>query len=319
LSKQTNPKTAPSPPIYSMTGFARHRERVNESIGWTLVLKAVNHRFLDLHMRMPAGAEALEMQLRRHLKSAILRGHLEVTLTIERALQHQVEMDHGLVAGYIAAFRAAATEHHLRETPSLQTILQLPGVFRTSAQGGNGNGSAEVRTAEMEQIEASVVAALPEAVAALQTMRAQEGAAMAADLGAIADRVLVAVDRVTELHGPMQTAHFERTSARIAALLGGAADRERLLQEAAVLADRSDVSEELARLRAHVEHFRQMLAGGGELGKKLDFLLQEMNREANTMLSKTAGIAGAGTQVTEIGLGLKSEIEKAREQVQNLE
>jgi uncharacterized protein (TIGR00255 family) len=319
LSKQTNPKTAPSPPIYSMTGFARHRERVNESIGWTLVLKAVNHRFLDLHMRMPAGSEALEMQLRRQLKSAILRGHLEVTLTIERALQHQVEMDHGLVAGYIAAFRAAATEHHLRETPSLQTILQLPGVFRTNAQGGNGNGSAEVRTAEMEQIEASVVAALPEAVAALQTMRAQEGAAMAADLGAIADRVLVAVDRVTELHGPMQTAHFERTSARIAALLGGAADRERLLQEAAVLADRSDVSEELARLRAHVEHFRQMLAGGGELGKKLDFLLQEMNREANTMLSKTAGIAGAGTQVTEIGLGLKSEIEKAREQVQNLE
>jgi uncharacterized protein (TIGR00255 family) len=319
LSKQTNPKTAPSPPIYSMTGFARHRERVNESIGWTLVLKAVNHRFLDLHMRMPAGSEALEMQLRRQLKSAILRGHLEVTLTIERALQHQVEMDHGLVAGYIAAFRAAATEHHLRETPSLQTILQLPGVFRTNAQGGNGNGSAEVRTAEMEQIEASVLAALPEAVAALQTMRAQEGAAMAADLGAIADRVLVAVDRVTELHGPMQTAHFERTSARIAALLGGAADRERLLQEAAVLADRSDVSEELARLRAHVEHFRQMLAGGGELGKKLDFLLQEMNREANTMLSKTAGIAGAGTQVTEIGLGLKSEIEKAREQVQNLE
>jgi uncharacterized protein (TIGR00255 family) len=319
LSKQTNPKAALTPPIYSMTGFARHRERVTESIGWTLVLKAVNHRFLDLHMRMPAGSEALEMQLRRLLKAAILRGHLEVTLTIERALQHQVEMDHGLVAGYIEAFRAAATEHHLRETPSLQTILQLPGVFRTSAQGGNANGSAELRTAEMEQIEASVLAALPDAVAALQTMRAQEGAAMAADLTAIADRVLTAVDRVTELHGPMQTAHFERTSARIATLLGGAADRERLLQEAAVLADRSDVSEELVRLRAHVEHFRNMLAGGGELGKKLDFLLQEMNREANTMLSKTAGVAGAGTQVTEIGLGLKSEIEKAREQVQNLE
>jgi uncharacterized protein (TIGR00255 family) len=302
-----------------MTGFARHRERVNESLGWTLALKAVNHRFLDLHMRMPAGSEVLEMQLRRHLKSAILRGHLEVTFTIERTVQHQVEMDHGLVAGYIAAFRAAATEHHLRETPSLQTILQLPGVFRTNAQGGNGNGSAEVRTAEMELIEASVLAALPEAVAGLQKMRAQEGAALTAELAAIANRIIAAVDRVTELHGPMQTAHFERTSARIAALLGGAADRERLLQEAAVLADRSDVSEELARLRAHVEHFRQMLAGGGELGKKLDFLLQEMNREANTMLSKTAGIAGAGTQVTEIGLSLKSEIEKAREQVQNLE
>jgi uncharacterized protein (TIGR00255 family) len=303
--------------VYSMTGFARHRGRVNESLGWTLVLKAVNHRFLDLHMRMPAGSEALEMQLRRQLKSAILRGHLEVTLTIERASQQQVEMDHGLVASYIAAFRTAAAEHRLRETPILQTILQLPGVFRTNVQGGNGN--ADVRTAEMELTEASVLAGLPEAVSALQKMRSQEGAALVAELAAIAGRITALVDRVTELHGPMQAAHFERTSARIAALLGGAADRERLLQEAALLADRSDVSEELARLRAHVEHFRQMLAEGGELGKKLDFLLQEMNREANTMLSKTAGIAGAGTQVTEIGLGLKAEIEKGREQVQNLE
>jgi uncharacterized protein (TIGR00255 family) len=306
-------------PIYSMTGFSRHRGRLNDALGWTLVLKAVNHRFLDLHMRMPAGSEALEMQLRRQLKSVISRGHLEVTLTIERTAQHQVEMDHALVASYIAAFRTAAAEHRLREAPSLQTILQLPGVFRTGVQGGNGNPAADVRTAEMEQIEASVMAALPDAVAALQGMRAQEGAALVTELLALADRIATLVDRVTELHGPMQTAHFDRTSARIAALLGSAPDRERLLQEAAVLADRSDVTEELARLRAHVEHFRQMIDAGGEVGKKLDFLLQEMNREANTLLSKTAGIAGAGTQVTEIGLSLKSEIEKAREQVQNLE
>jgi uncharacterized protein (TIGR00255 family) len=319
VSRKSDPQTAAGNPVYSMTGFARHRGRVNDSLGWTLVLKTVNHRFLDLHMRMPGGSEALEMKLRRELKSAILRGHLEVTLTMERVSQQQVEMDHGLVASYIAAFRAAAAEHRLRETPSLQTILQLPGVFRTGVQAGNGNGNADVRTAETELTEASVLAALPEVVSALQKMRGQEGAALVTELGAIADRIAMLVDRVTELHGPMQTAHFERTSARIAVLLGGAADRERLLQEAALLADRSDVSEELARLRAHVEHFRQMLAEGGELGKKLDFLLQEMNREANTLLSKTAGIAGAGTQVTEIGLGLKAEIEKAREQVQNLE
>ncbi len=319
MSKQGPSQPTGTPPLYSMTGFARHRERLGESLGWTLVLKAVNHRFLDLHMRMPAGAEALEMQLRRELKSVISRGHLEVTLTIERTSQQQVEMDHALVASYIAAFRTAAAEHRLRETPSLQTILQLPGVFRSNAQGGSGNGTADVRTVEMEQVEASVLAALPKAVSALQTMRAQEGAALAADLRAIFDRIIASVDRVAELHGPMQAAHFERTAARITALLGGAADRERLLQEAALLADRSDVSEELARLRAHVEHFRQMLDAGGEAGKKLDFLLQEMNREANTLLSKTAGIAGAGTQVTEIGLSLKSEIEKAREQVQNLE
>jgi len=313
------PSAAPlNSPIYSMTGFSRIRGRVTETISWILALKAVNHRFLDLHMRMPSGSDSLEMQLRRLLKSEILRGHVEVTLTIERGSQQQVEMDHGLVASYVAAFRTAAAEHSLREAPSLQMILQLPGVFRSS-QGGNGTGSAEVRAAEMEQIEASVLTAMPEALAALRAMRSQEGAALAAELNAIIDRIAVLLDRLTSLHGAMQSTHFERTSARIAALLGGAADRERLLQEAAILAERSDVTEEIARLRAHIDHFRQMLSAGGELGKKLDFLLQEMNREANTLLSKTAGIAGAGTQVTEIGLGLKAEIEKAREQVQNLE
>ena len=95
MSKQAPSQPASAPPLYSMTGFARHRERLGESLGWTLVLKAVNHRFLDLHMRMPAGSEALEMQLRRELKSVISRGHLEVTLTIERTSQQQVEMDHG--------------------------------------------------------------------------------------------------------------------------------------------------------------------------------------------------------------------------------
>ena len=182
MSRKSDPQAAAGSPVYSMTGFARHRGRVNDSLGWTLVLKTVNHRFLDLHMRMPGGSEALEMKLRRELKSAILRGHLEVTLTMERASQQQVEMDHGLVASYIAAFRAAAAEHRLRETPSLQTILQLPGVFRTGVQAGNGNGNADVRTAEMELTEASVLSALPEVVSALQKMRGQEGAALVTEL-----------------------------------------------------------------------------------------------------------------------------------------
>lgn len=303
-------------PIYSMTGFARHRGRVSDALGWTLTLKAVNHRFLDLHMRMPAGSEALEMQLRRLLKSALLRGHVEVTLTLERDAQHQVELDQGLFASYVTALRTAAAEHRLRDAPSLQTIAQLPGVFRS---GANGYSGAEVRSAEMEQLEASVLASLPEALAALQTMRAQEGAALVAELHSILDRIRDSAERVSALHPEMQRAHFERTGTRIAALLAGAADRERLLQEAAVLAERSDVSEELARLRAHVEHFRQLLDTGGEVGKKLDFLLQELNREVNTLLSKTTGVAGAGSTVTEIGLGLKAEVEKAREQVQNLE
>ena len=311
-------KALAAPVIYSMTGFARQRGQVNDGLGWTLSLKAVNHRFLDLHLRMPAGSEVLEMQLRRLLKAAVLRGHVEVTLTIERASQQLVEVDHALVGSYLAAFRAAAEEYRLQETPSLHSILQLPGVFRSSGQAGNGH-NAEMRTAEMEQIESSVVAALPGLVEALQHMRAREGAALAAELASIVDRVAGLVEGIAALIAPMQAAHFERTGARIAALLAGAADRDRLLLEAAILAERSDVTEELARMRAHVSHFRSLLAGGGELGKKLDFLLQEMNREGNTLLSKTTGVAGAGTQVTEQGLSLKAEIEKAREQVQNLE
>jgi uncharacterized protein (TIGR00255 family) len=310
-------KSTPGQPIYSMTGYARQRGRVTDSLGWTLALKAVNHRFLDLHLRMPAGADSLEMQLRRILKSSVVRGHVEVTLTIERANQQMLEIDHGLVGSYIAAFRAAAEEYHMQESPSLQTILQLPGVFRGS-QGSNGHG-AEMRAAEMEQVEASVLQALPAAIGSLRSMRAQEGDALAVELHAILARISAVVDEISRLLQPMQTAHFERTSARISALLAGAADRERLLQEAAILAERSDVTEEIVRMRAHVEHFRQLLDTGGELGKKLDFLLQEMNREANTLLSKTTGVSGAGTQVTELGLGLKAEIEKAREQVQNLE
>lgn len=306
-------------PIYSMTGFARLRGRVNEALGWTLSLKTVNHRFLDLHLRLPSGAESLEMHLRRLVKAALQRGHVEVTLTLERASQHQVELDQGLVAAYIESFRAVAAEHRLREAPSLQTIMQMPGVFRSGMQNGHGGGNAEVRAAEMEQVEASVLDGLPDALAALQSMRAQEGKALVTELAVILDRIAGLAERVSIIHEGVQAAHFEHVSARITALLGGAADRERLLQEAAILAERSDVTEELARLRAHVEHFRQMLAAGGEVGKKLDFLLQEMNREANTLLSKTTGVAGAGTQVTEIGLALKAEIEKAREQVQNLE
>jgi uncharacterized protein (TIGR00255 family) len=119
----------------------------------------------------------------------------------------------------------------------------------------------------------------------------------------------------------VQKAYFERISQRISGLLNGnaAIDRDRVLQEAAMLAERSDVEEEVTRLRTHIQHFHSLLQAGGEMGKKLDFLLQEMNREANTLLSKTGGVSGNGQRITDLGLLMKAEIEKAREQVQNLE
>jgi uncharacterized protein (TIGR00255 family) len=111
----------------------------------------------------------------------------------------------------------------------------------------------------------------------------------------------------------------DRLTERLLAATGPEFNRQRLLEEVAVLVERSDIAEELERMATHIGHFRELLAGGGEVGKKLDFLLQEMNREANTLLSKTGGAGGKGTRITELGLAMKSEIEKAREQIQNIE
>jgi uncharacterized protein (TIGR00255 family) len=305
-------KASPTSPIYSMTGFARVGGRVNDLLSWNLSLKSVNHRFLDLHMRMPAGAEPLEMRLRRLLKEKVLRGHLEVTLTVERGLRPSAHFDRDLLQGYIAAFRAAATETALKQEPDLNTIFRLPGVL---------TGETRFSEEEVQALEEDVAAQVGPLVEALNRMRGQEGASLAMELGATMERLDNAVSQVAHMRQEVQRAYFERISQRISGLLNGHAgiDRDRVLQEAAMLAERSDVEEEVTRLRTHIQHFHSLLEDGGEMGKKLDFLLQEMNREANTLLSKTGGVSGNGQRITDLGLGMKSEIEKAREQVQNLE
>ncbi len=297
-------------PIHSMTGYARAAGRVSNTLGFTLSLKSVNHRFLDLHLRLPGGADSLEMRLRRYFKEKLIRGHVEVTLTLERSAKVEAQYDHATVALYVAAFRAAAAEHGLSGEPDLNVIFRLPGVLAAEARSGDE---------DVQDLEEAVMAQMDALVAALNTMRAQEGASLARELIAGLDRLSALVDGVAELRQDVQKAYFDRVSQRISGLLNGAFDRDRVLQEAALLAERSDVEEEIARMRTHIEHFHSLLRGGGEVGKKIDFLLQEMNREANTMLSKTGGVAGNGPRITEIGLGMKSEIEKAREQVQNLE
>jgi uncharacterized protein (TIGR00255 family) len=306
---KTSPKASP---IYSMTGFARVSGRVNDGLAWNLSLKSVNHRFLDLHMRMPPGAEQLEMRLRRLLKEKVLRGHLEVTLAVERGLRTSAHFDRDLLQGYIAAFRAAATETSLQQQPDLNAIFRLPGVL---------TGETRFSEEEMQALEEEVAGQIDPLVEALNRMRGQEGASLAKELGATMERLDTAVSQVAHMRHEVQKAYFERISQRISGLLNGNAgvDRDRVLQEAAMLAERSDVEEEVTRLRTHIQHFHSLLQAGGEMGKKLDFLLQEMNREANTLLSKTGGVSGNGQRITDLGLGMKSEIEKAREQVQNLE
>jgi uncharacterized protein (TIGR00255 family) len=297
-------------PVYSMTGFARIAGRVSETLGFSLSLKSVNHRFLDLHMRLPQGTEGIEMQLRRILKEKLRRGHVEVTLNLERSQKAEAGYDHALVAAYVEAFRAAAAEHHLTADPDLNSVFRLPGVLMAESR----NSEEELRS-----LEEAVLRETDALVSALQAMRAQEGAVLANEMRAGMGRLRELVDEAALLREKVQQAYFERLNQRLKTMLDGGFDQDRILQEAALITERSDVEEEVTRLRTHIDHFTGLLDQGGEVGKKLDFLLQEMNREANTLLSKTSGVAGNGTRITEAGLGIKSEIEKAREQVQNLE
>jgi uncharacterized protein (TIGR00255 family) len=293
--------------IRSMTGYAQVKGQVHDRLGFTLSLKSVNHRFLDLHLRMPAETDALEMQLRRALKSKLARGHVELTLAIERADSQTLAMNRELVAGYIKAFRTAAKEFGLAAEPDLNAIFKLPGAL--------DGGAADFD----EQADKAVLARLDEAVKRLDAMRAEEGKGIDRQLRGHMKRLLEATQEIGKHRAAVSRAYLEKMQQRIQELIGAQADRDRILQEAALLAERSDIREELVRMETHVEHFLGLLDQGGEVGKKLDFLLQEMGREANTLLSKTSGVAGEALRITEVGLGMKAEIEKSREQVQNVE
>jgi uncharacterized protein (TIGR00255 family) len=317
LASLDAPAATAAQKVRSMTGFARVSSRISDALGITLSLKSVNHRFLDLHLRLPSGMDSLEMQLRRILKQQLVRGHVEITLSIDRTQRGEATYDADLIAAYIQTFREVAAKHHLTGEPDLNAIFRLPGVFGAETRNAGGERGSEEET---QAIEAAVLREIGPLVDALNAMRAQEGALLARDLLAGLDRLRALVDESAGLREDVQQWYFDRISQRMTAMLeGGSFDRDRILQEAALIAERSDVDEEVTRLRTHIDHFRAMLEGGGETGKKLDFLMQEMNREANTLLSKTSGVAGNGPRITEIGLGMKSEIEKLREQVQNLE
>jgi uncharacterized protein (TIGR00255 family) len=296
--------------VSSMTGFARVAIEANAQVSYVLTLKSVNHRFLDLHLRLPSGLDALEMELRRVLKEHLGRGHVELTLSVDRKAQQQGGYNRELVASYVDAFQSAAQEFELQGQPDLNVILRLPGVLQVESRSSE-EASAALTASVLEQ----VVPLIEE----LKTMRLREGAALADVLLATLDRLSEAVIGVEELRPEVEQRFGQRLTERLEAAVGTEVNRQRLLEEVALLVERSDVSEEIARMKTHIQHFRDVLTAGGETGKKLDFLLQEMNREANTLLSKTAGVAGKGTVITELGLAMKAEIEKAREQIMNLE
>jgi uncharacterized protein (TIGR00255 family) len=294
-------------PIRSMTGFAQAKGQVSPQLGFTLSLKSVNHRFLDVHFRLPADSDALEMKLRRLLKERLARGHLELSLNLERAGGESFSLNRQIVGGYIQAFRAAAAEFGLAAEPDLNTILRIPGALDAAALPADG------------AVEASVLGKVEELLQRLNQMREEEGHGIERELRDRLGHVQQAGKEIEKHRHAVLQGYVERLKTRMQELIGSQAEPERILQEAALLVDRSDIQEELVRLETHVNHFLTMLDQGGEIGKKLDFLLQEMNREANTLLSKTSGLAGGALNITQMGLAIKAEIEQAREQVQNIE
>jgi uncharacterized protein (TIGR00255 family) len=299
--------------ISSMTGFARVQVHVplgsEEQLSYTLTVKTVNHRFLDLQFRLPSGLDAQEMELRRVLKENLIRGHVDLTVSVDRASQTKAGYNRELISGYLTAFEAARREHKLKGEPDLNAALRLPGALQAEDRN----------SVDLTALATSVVEQMVPLLDQLKAMRAREGEALAAILRGTLDRLAAATDSIAELRGEIEQRSQERLTQRLTAAVGPEFNQQRVLEEVAILVERSDVSEELARMTTHIEHFREVLSTGGEAGKKLDFLLQEMNREANTLLSKTAGVSGKGTRITELGLAMKTEIEKAREQVQNVE
>jgi uncharacterized protein (TIGR00255 family) len=298
--------------IYSMTGYAGLRGSVRDSLAFTLTMKSVNHRFLDIHLRLPSYCDGLEAQMRKMLKETLRRGHVEVTLQVERRANAEVQLNSDLLDAYVQAFREAAKTHGLASEVDLNAMLRIPGVM--SAEGSVG-------VEETPGLQGAVLSQLAELVGKLNEVRAQEGNVLAAELRASMLRLRELGLEMAELRNGVREAQFERLRVRLAELTQTVVvSEERVLAEAAVLAEKSDIEEEIVRLRTHVDRFVTMLDEGGELGKRLDFLLQELSREANTMLSKTSGATGANSlRITELGLEMKAEIEKAREQVQNLE
>jgi uncharacterized protein (TIGR00255 family) len=293
--------------IRSMTGFAQVKSQAGEGVSFTLSLKSVNHRFLDPQLRLPPDMDELEIKLRRMLKERLARGHVDVTLVVERRPGEGFGFNRELVGGYVAAFRKAAAEFGAPGEPDLNAVFRMPGALGESASLDG-------------DFEQAVLAGMEQAIEKLSLMREHEGRGMEAEMRRRLKVLEQATNEVSNLRSAVTRAVMEKVRTRMKELMENvAADEERILQEAALIAERSDIQEELVRLQTHIEHFRKLLDSGGEVGKKLDFLLQELNREANTLLSKTTGITGDALRITELGLQMKSEIEKCREQVQNLE
>lgn len=297
----------------SMTGYAMVR---GEFKGWTvrLSVKSVNHRFLDVKLRIPDSLEPYEHRLRQAVRGRIHRGHLDVHVSMDPSEAAPVHVNRELLKAYVNAATDLQKQTGGKAELDTVSLLRLPGVI-------TGLALALPETEEeQEELGKALETYLLEALGKMDEMRRNEGRHLTDELRARVAKISIEAGQVRELVSTLRPAFSRRLEARLKELLNGTnIEPARLAQEAALLAERSDVSEELDRLRSHLEQFTKLLDGAGELGKKLDFLLQEMHREANTMLSKTPGVESEALTITGLALEIKSDIEKLREQVQNIE
>lgn len=289
-----------------MTGFGRATTS-SDDFSISVDLKTVNNRFLDVNLRLPSELQALETTVKKLISTRLARGRVDANLQYDRTDNVVMELNRPLITGFLAAMKELRDEFSLPGEPDINVIARLPNVVATKRE----EPSAEFLSA----IESTFNAALDD----LENMRFTEGEMLAAELTARLAEIENKIPRIETESASVAHEYGQRLTKRINDMLAKTdsqidLDQARLAQEVAYLVDRADISEEISRLRSHIEHFRGILREKTDVGKRLDFLTQELNREANTIASKTNNMT-----VKENALAIKSEIEKIREQVQNVE
>jgi uncharacterized protein (TIGR00255 family) len=293
--------------LSSMTGFARGHG-VSGAYSWAWELKSVNAKGLDLRLRLPPGWDVVEGPARHSAAQVLARGTVHATLTVERlGVAPIVRVNEPVLAAVLATIRGLAGRVDAAE-PRLDGILSLKGVIDVIDE--------DESEAERGAAEAAVIAGFSATIAELAAMRRHEGEALRRVLTQRAKEIAALVARAEVAPGRRPEAIKARIADQVATLLDASDrfDADRLHQEAILIASKADIREELDRLISHVAHIERLIAGGGPIGRRLDFLAQELNREANTLCSKSNDV-----ELTNIGLELKSVVEQFREQVQNLE
>ncbi|WP_377809520.1 YicC/YloC family endoribonuclease [Azospirillum sp. A29] len=288
-----------------MTGFARV-DGHGDGYSWTFEAKSVNGRSLDLRCRLPSGFDSVEAAARADVPKRLARGNVNLTLTVNRAQAvSQLRINRELLAQVLEIAREI--EGAGAAAPRLDSLLAVRGIIEPVE---------EDETEARERVESALKGDLSKLIDQLAVNRLAEGARIAEVLNGHLDEIARLVDAASACASTQPEALREKLRTQVAAILGSfpALSEERLAQEAAILIGKADVREELDRLRAHIQAARDMMAEGGAIGRRFDFLCQEFNREANTLCSKSADV-----ELTRIGLSLKASIEQLREQVQNIE